>query len=71
MFFHKITQQEITKAKINGDTKLFNELCHKYVKQHGSSKFKKINSWIKFNAPILGFYISITALIISIFNLFK
>lgn len=71
MFFHKVTQAEITKAKNDGNLMLFEELTSKYVKQHKTPKYKKfLNCFLKY-LPILDFIIAVLGIIVAIIALFN
>lgn len=70
MIFHKVTQEEITNAKHNGEIKLVNKLAKKFVKQHRTQIIKRFDIWISSKSSSFSIYISILALIISIIALF-
>ena len=71
MLFHKVTQEEITKAKKDGNNELFEQLTTKFVKQHKTPKSKKIFNWIHTNLPILDLIIACIGVILAILALLK
>lgn len=71
MFFHKITQEEITKAKQDGYMDLFEKLSTEYVKQHKTPAYKRFFNWLLKYLPIFDFIVAISGLVIAIIALLK
>ncbi len=70
MIFHRVTQQEITNAKLENNTKMFNKLSHKFIKQHKTPKFKRFKNFLNSNSNVISMLLSLIAIIISIIALF-
>lgn len=68
MFFHKVTQQEITKAKQDNNFDLFEKLTNKYIKQHKTPTYKIFFNWLLKYLPIFDFVVAVIAIIISLFK---
>ena len=68
MFFHKVTQQEITKAKQDGNFDLLDKLTNKFIKQHKTQKYKIFFNWLLKYLPIFDFIVAIIAIIIALFK---
>ena len=58
MLFHKVTQEEIDKAKNNGNNKLWERLTSKWVKQHKSSKLNSFFNWLSKNSVLINMFLS-------------
>ena len=71
MIFHKVTQEEITKANELGDKEKVEKLFSKFVKQHRTPKHKKLYKWFIDNLPVLDFILAFAGVIIAIVALFK
>lgn len=71
MFSHKVTQEEITKAKKDGNKELLEQLCSKWVKQHKNPKYKRFFNWIYKNLPLLDLIIACIGVILAILALLK
>lgn len=71
LFFHKVSQEEITKAKNTGNLKLFEKLCNKFNKQHKTPKYKRFYDWLVKHSVIISMILSLGAFITSIIAIFK
>ena len=66
MSFNKVSQEEITKTKNDGNLELYEKLSNKYVKQHKTSKFKVFYNWLVKHCAIISMLLSFGAFITSI-----
>lgn len=66
MFFHKVTQAEITKAKKDGYMELFEKLSIEYIKQHKTPRYKRFLNWFLKYLSICDFIVAFIALVIAI-----
>ena len=69
MFFHKVSQEEISKAKNDGNLELFEKLCNKFNKQHKTSKCKRFYNWLVKHSAIINIFLSITTVVITLITL--
>lgn len=66
MFFHKVTQEEINKARKDGYLDLVEQLSDEYIKQHKTPKYKKFFNWFLKYLPICDFIVAFIALVVAI-----